>query len=157
MLIVATMCHTHNSLYLNKLSVAQGEVNIDACFWTLEGAGTPEGKHIDVTLAKKAMGYNNWEALLETDKVDMSVTDRCVCVLYGHERDKQVCVCVLYVGVDVVVGGWRGMGYTDCEAPLGANILADRCISRTWLTVPDGCEICECLKSFLSFTSCASV
>jgi len=57
---------------------AQGEVNIDACFWTLEGGDSPEGKHIDLTLAKKAMGYNNWEALLESDRADLTVTDRWV-------------------------------------------------------------------------------
>lgn len=57
-------------------------MNIDGCFWTLEGADTPEGKHVAITLAKKAMGYNNWDALLESDKADMSVTDRCVLCVY---------------------------------------------------------------------------
>ncbi|KAF5830762.1 cyclophilin-type peptidyl-prolyl cis-trans isomerase [Dunaliella salina] len=51
-----------------------GEVDIDACFWTLEE--TPGGKVVDITLAKKAMGYNNWEALLEMDRADLSITDR---------------------------------------------------------------------------------
>eukprot|EP00983_Pelagomonas_calceolata_P115859 1160246-Pelagomonas_calceolata.AAC.2 len=50
----------------------QGEVDIDACFWTLEE--TSQGKVVDITLAKKAMGYNNWEALLETDRADLSAT-----------------------------------------------------------------------------------
>ena len=42
------------------------------------GPGEPEEKHVAVTLAKKSMGYNSWDALLETDKADLSITDRCV-------------------------------------------------------------------------------
>lgn len=36
------------------------------------------GLQVAITLAKRASGYNSWEALLESDKADLSITDRCL-------------------------------------------------------------------------------
>ena len=33
-------------------------------------------KYVAVTLAKKTMGFNSWEALLEAERADAAVTDR---------------------------------------------------------------------------------
>ena len=57
-----------------------------------------------ITLAKKAMGYNNWDALLETDKVDMSITDRCGWVGGGVDGGVDVQVDPVGVGLG---GGTR--------------------------------------------------
>eukprot|EP00955_Chlamydomonas_euryale_P098041 365122-Chlamydomonas_euryale.AAC.40 len=43
-------------------------------FWTLESDDS--GKYVLITLAKKAMGYMSWEMLLQSDRVDDTITDR---------------------------------------------------------------------------------
>ncbi|GFR41782.1 hypothetical protein Agub_g2544 [Astrephomene gubernaculifera] len=67
-----------------------GEVRVDDCFWTLEAedpsssassAASPAAtsgpqRFIVVTLSKAAMGYMSWEALLESDRPDLTVTHR---------------------------------------------------------------------------------
>ena len=67
------------------------------CFWTLEteseGADGVTHKCVAITLAKKAMGYKSWDRLLESEKLDMTVTDRvcayvCVCAV------QCTCVCI---------------------------------------------------------------
>lgn len=61
--------------------VDAGEVRVDDCFWTMEeeeGGAGPEARqrYVAVTLAKRAMGYESWDALLEDDKPDRTVTHR---------------------------------------------------------------------------------
>ncbi|KAG1680814.1 hypothetical protein FOA52_008147 [Chlamydomonas sp. UWO 241] len=56
-----------------------GDVNADESFWTLEKSDEESGggrKYVAITLAKKSMGYNSWEMLLESERVDATVTDR---------------------------------------------------------------------------------
>ncbi len=45
------------------------------CFWTLE-EDEAGGKYVLVTLAKKSMGYESWEGLLQSEHVQAEVTDR---------------------------------------------------------------------------------
>ncbi|KAG2429099.1 hypothetical protein HYH02_014137 [Chlamydomonas schloesseri] len=79
-----------------------GEVAVDDCFWTMETDGS--GRYVAVTLSKRTMGYMSWEALLESDRPDTSITSRValdvsiggepagtvVCGLYGNTVPKTV-------------------------------------------------------------------
>lgn len=51
-----------------------GAVRSDECYWTLEEEDGQ--KFVLVTLMKGTMGYKSWDALLEEDEVDMTVTQR---------------------------------------------------------------------------------
>ncbi len=46
------------------------------CFWTLETDPADGSRYIAVTLAKRNMGYMSWEALLESDRPDTTITHR---------------------------------------------------------------------------------
>ncbi|CAD7700878.1 unnamed protein product [Ostreobium quekettii] len=49
-----------------------GKINLDGSFWDIEEA---DGQRvIMITLEKKTMGYNSWKLLLESERIDMSVT-----------------------------------------------------------------------------------
>lgn len=52
-----------------------GEIVCDDSFWTLESDDT-HGKYVAITLAKKNMGYNSWDKLLESESVEAEITDR---------------------------------------------------------------------------------
>ncbi len=45
-------------------------------FWSLETDEVSGDKYVLITLAKKSMGFNSWEMLLESERVDAVVTDR---------------------------------------------------------------------------------
>ncbi|PNW76980.1 hypothetical protein CHLRE_10g417500v5 [Chlamydomonas reinhardtii] len=80
-----------------------GEVAVDDCFWTMETDSAGD-RYVAVTLSKRTMGYMSWEALLESDRPDTSVTSRValkvsiggepagavVCGLYGNTVPKTV-------------------------------------------------------------------
>lgn len=46
------------------------------CYWVLESDDSSGSKAVVITLAKSTMGYMSWEALLEEDKPDTTVTHR---------------------------------------------------------------------------------
>eukprot|EP00199_Chlamydomonas_sp_CCMP681_P002579 CAMPEP_0119108918 /NCGR_PEP_ID=MMETSP1180-20130426/16179_1 /TAXON_ID=3052 ORGANISM="Chlamydomonas cf sp, Strain CCMP681" /NCGR_SAMPLE_ID=MMETSP1180 /ASSEMBLY_ACC=CAM_ASM_000741 /LENGTH=339 /DNA_ID=CAMNT_0007094595 /DNA_START=13 /DNA_END=1032 /DNA_ORIENTATION=- len=56
-----------------------GEISVDDCFWTLETDEADGGssKYVEIVLIKRSMGFNSWENLLESDKVDLTITDKC--------------------------------------------------------------------------------
>jgi hypothetical protein len=62
------------------MTSGHGTTRIPAeCFWTLEteaGPGGQEEKFVLITLAKKSSGYQSWDMLLESERVDMSITQR---------------------------------------------------------------------------------
>jgi hypothetical protein len=45
-------------------------------FWVLEEEDGDGSKYVQITLAKAAMGYESWQALLVADLPDTSVTHR---------------------------------------------------------------------------------
>jgi hypothetical protein len=46
------------------------------CFWTLETDDGDGSKYVSIVLVKATMGYQSWDALLESDKPDTTVTHR---------------------------------------------------------------------------------
>jgi hypothetical protein len=44
------------------------------CYWTLENEGGE--KFVSITLSKRNMGYQSWDSLLESERVDLTITDR---------------------------------------------------------------------------------
>jgi hypothetical protein len=46
------------------------------CFWTLETDESDGSKFVSIVLVKGTMGYQSWDALLESDKPDTTVTHR---------------------------------------------------------------------------------
>ncbi|KAG2496687.1 hypothetical protein HYH03_005105 [Edaphochlamys debaryana] len=72
-----------------------GEVRVDDCFWTLESA--PDGsRFVALTLAKKTMGYMSWEALLESDRPDTTITHRVGLKVSVDGEPAGTIVCGLY-------------------------------------------------------------
>jgi hypothetical protein len=43
-------------------------------YWNIEDEGGQ--RFVQITLVKKIMGFDSWEQLLESDKVDTSITNR---------------------------------------------------------------------------------
>lgn len=64
----------NNEEALHGSLVDAGEVNVDDCYWSMEDQDG--AKYVLVTLAKRSMGYLNWDALLESDRPDMTVTNK---------------------------------------------------------------------------------
>lgn len=66
-----------------------GAVNADESFWTLENDA--EGRRcVVVNLVKATIGYQSWNALLEAEAADTSITHRVCCglvfVSLGYRR-----------------------------------------------------------------------
>ncbi len=56
-------------------SVTRCSCSVPESFWTLE-RGTGGERFVALTLAKRAMGYLSWEALLESDRPDTTIAQR---------------------------------------------------------------------------------
>ncbi|KAJ9534982.1 hypothetical protein QJQ45_029659, partial [Haematococcus lacustris] len=66
-----------------------GAINLDDSFWTLEEGPGPEGgtrKWVAISLGKRTSGYNSWDTLLESERMDTRVTDRCFLELAVGEQ-----------------------------------------------------------------------
>jgi hypothetical protein len=64
-------------LYTQHAAVIAAAAAVPAdCFWTLETDDADGSKYVSIVLVKGAMGYQSWEALLESDKPDTTVTNR---------------------------------------------------------------------------------
>lgn len=79
---------------------AEGAIDVDGCFFTLEdggGGGSGDGdlslgRHVLVTLAKRTPGYMSWPELLEDDRPDDTVTRRVwldVAIRDGDEEGQE--------------------------------------------------------------------
>ncbi len=68
-------CHPQNQNH-HKLIVAD-------CFFTIE-SDDAGGKVVLITLAKKSMGYESWEGLLQSEVVNAEVSER----VRGHEASQ---------------------------------------------------------------------
>jgi hypothetical protein len=54
------------------------------CFWTLETDDADGSKYVSIVLVKGTMGYQSWDALLESDRPDTTVTHRVSIVAEVH-------------------------------------------------------------------------
>ncbi|KXZ47378.1 hypothetical protein GPECTOR_36g99 [Gonium pectorale] len=76
-----------------------GEVRVDDCFWTLEADPADGSRHVAITLSKRTQGYMSWEALLESDRPDTSVTHRVALKVSIGGQPAGTVVCGLYGNV----------------------------------------------------------
>uniref|UniRef100_A0A383VC15 peptidylprolyl isomerase n=1 Tax=Tetradesmus obliquus TaxID=3088 RepID=A0A383VC15_TETOB len=63
-----------------------GSIRADDCFWTLETDDADGSKFVSITLVKGTMGYQSWDALLESDRPDVTVTHRVALDVRVGER-----------------------------------------------------------------------
>jgi hypothetical protein len=66
----------HMLLLLCAAAVATAAAASADCFWTLETDDADGSKYVSIVLVKGTMGYQSWDALLESDKPDTTVTHR---------------------------------------------------------------------------------
>ena len=72
-------------------SLAEGVV-ADNSFWSIETSSNGS-KTVQITLAKKEMGYGSWSDLLESERVDPVVTDRAFLeIKIGEEIVGKMCI-----------------------------------------------------------------